>query len=536
MDPSAPAGSALFAHWPQRFPPAGLLVCQLPVGWCAEHHSFSRSVRNMIGSSCGRPANSGIWGSPVVHSVLVWGGGMSWIWWALLGGMPTYLTPVDHASSGYPLVGQTDAAVVVGIRTHDTAYHVGPIPLARYPATIDGLPSTTYFTILKSIGVTPHVGHQRAPLYLIHDGLWQMASQGAKVFCWALVLTHQGEEAPYSSPEMGVRLDYGYGPLSNWVSAHRGGEPVSQGSGRHSPEERGLCPRDLLLPPAHRGQVEEGLVLVVGSAWAICTGIRDESRRIAEIKDHLVGFASDDAAVTRGMHSGVQITESLRNRLGDNVLSSLMRIQMKSPSVCDYDPDDAIQLSLHSSQRKCCPFQAPYAKREMGVGPSESDKDRRVKTEITVCSSNFAGMLTRRRSEERMYSIIRSPSHTLSSEMGEQRGLVMSRVGKKLPATSSNTIQHKSPKKRKMNSPTSEIQFDLNNTSSEPEGVYIHPTQVQILKNTLPRALKTLAGLRLTRLPDDFKLSSHWLPLPWQPSRSPYHYCARALCHNQILY
>ncbi|KAJ8891331.1 hypothetical protein PR048_010847 [Dryococelus australis] len=64
-----------------------------------------------------------------------------------------------------------------------------------------------------------------------------------------------------------------------------------------------------------------------------------------------------------------------RNRLGDNVLSSLIRIQMKSPSVCDYDPDDAIKLWLHSSQRKHHTFQKPYAKGKMDVCPSESDSD-----------------------------------------------------------------------------------------------------------------------------------------------------------------
>lgn len=48
---------------------------------------------------------------------------------------------------------------------------------------------------------------------------------------------------------------------------------------------------------------------------------------------------------------------------------------MKSPSVSDYDPDDAIKLWLHSSERKRRPFQAPYAKRKIDVCTSESDGD-----------------------------------------------------------------------------------------------------------------------------------------------------------------
>ncbi|KAJ8877183.1 hypothetical protein PR048_021637 [Dryococelus australis] len=58
-----------------------------------------------------------------------------------------------------------------------------------------------------------------------------------------------------------------------------------------------------------------------------------------------------------------------RNWFGDNVLSSMMWILMRLPSVCDYDPDNAIELWLHRSQRKCCPFQAPYAKEEMDFCP-----------------------------------------------------------------------------------------------------------------------------------------------------------------------
>ncbi|KAJ8883584.1 hypothetical protein PR048_015428 [Dryococelus australis] len=100
-----------------------------------------------------------------------------------------------------------------------------------------------------------------------------------------------------------------------------------------------------------------------------------EYANILGLVDLLLSLPAYTADCERGFSLMKSTKSDWRNRLGDNVLSSLMRIQMKSPSVCDYDPDDAIKFWLHSSQRKCRPFQAPYAKGEMDVCPSESDSD-----------------------------------------------------------------------------------------------------------------------------------------------------------------
>ncbi|KAJ8866192.1 hypothetical protein PR048_033716 [Dryococelus australis] len=129
---------------------------------------------------------------------------------------------------------------------------------------------------------------------------------------------------------------------------------------------------------------------VTKASWdAVNEKHKAEYRNILGLVDLLLSLPAHTADYERGCSLMISIQSDWRNRLGDNVVSSLMRIQMKLPSVCDYDSDDAIKLLLQGSQRKCSPFQAPYEKEEMDVCPSESDReeDLRVKTEITVCSS-----------------------------------------------------------------------------------------------------------------------------------------------------
>ncbi|KAJ8872607.1 hypothetical protein PR048_026213 [Dryococelus australis] len=64
-----------------------------------------------------------------------------------------------------------------------------------------------------------------------------------------------------------------------------------------------------------------------------------------------------------------------RNWLGDKVLSSLMRIQMKSSSVCDYDYDfgETINLWLHSKGNTiCCKHHIQKQKRKLMFDPMKA--------------------------------------------------------------------------------------------------------------------------------------------------------------------
>jgi hypothetical protein len=100
-----------------------------------------------------------------------------------------------------------------------------------------------------------------------------------------------------------------------------------------------------------------------------------EFANVMDLVDLLMTIPAHSADCERGFSRMKNIKTKLRNKLEPGSLTAIMRIQLHSLAIDEFDPMPAIELWNNSSYRERRPFQAPYGPRKKRLNPRIAQTD-----------------------------------------------------------------------------------------------------------------------------------------------------------------
>ena len=114
-----------------------------------------------------------------------------------------------------------------------------------------------------------------------------------------------------------------------------------------------------------------------------CTNLKN----IVSLIDLLLAIPATSAEVERGFSYMKCVKTDWRSRLRDTMLTDLLRIQIDSPEISDYEPSAAIDMWLSSGLKAKRPWHKPYRKRVAKQEEEESDTDSGTSSDDNVSDS-----------------------------------------------------------------------------------------------------------------------------------------------------